>query len=170
MEVWLADLMKDVVPRLDIDAAEYRRLGFNMLTGEADQLGFRYLVDLDVPAADSVRNYFGGTVDVVADNWNSGSEKSILVDRDTLRKIVFYHILRVSAIIVLFEDGVRSDPRLSYATDADEAERLADNLENLRQYSKRRNLPFHILLYKDSDWFRGAPHGRNMHEMSGRIV
>lgn len=132
-----------------------QKFGITPLTGEACQLSMRQLCDLTDEGVQHVRNFFGGTVEITTrTEWNEGTA-SILLSWSTLFDLLIFIVWQTAeAPWMLIDDRRREIILLT------------------REQWEHYNEGDPIISYRSMWTSQGESNatGRNVHQMSGRVV
>lgn len=138
---------------------DMEQFGIHILTGEACGAGLRVLCDLDKRGKALIADFFGFDPSVLAENWNSGGERSIMLPYSILHDLAVFALLRWGCpLVVSFQD--RTD--IHGAVVEEEVEQIK------RIAADADHRPKVDCVYRATGT---APGGlRNVHEASGRIA
>ena len=117
---------------VDFPTEELRRFGFNILTGEACNVGLRMLVDMTDQAAELYATFLGGCYPTVR-NHNSGATRSAFVPREMFDSLMIFCLLSEKPERKIVYLDFKGEFRNSYYV-FDQPERMQPYLEKWSGY------------------------------------
>lgn len=79
---------------------QLQKFGIDFLTGESCGYSMRVLCDVNQAGAELLSDFFGG-VALLADNWNPGASKSVMLTRSVLEDLFIFATLQANPGITL---------------------------------------------------------------------
>jgi hypothetical protein len=127
--------------------------GIRCLTGEADKLHFRVLCDLTESGVVHLSEFFGGGIEFLCDNWNSGAVASVMLPRSILEDLALFCAIRNFNDVVKIVNCRGYESGVYYFEKDEEKATFLNSVSDEDSY----------IIYE------GQKETRNVHVMSGRV-